>query len=121
MDLKEARQVLKNNGYSIVDNTLNERLNMNEVVGLIDDLEKQDAIITYEMVDVKEAELYMTRSQYTALPVFNEITQLSNCKKRWYVTKGLGEDDLKHLTVDAKRKIMALIDKIPIWKLTIEF
>ena len=31
MDLKEAKQVLKNNGYTIIDNTLNESLNMNQV------------------------------------------------------------------------------------------
>lgn len=122
MNLKEAKQVLKNNGYYIVDNTLNESLDMNEVVGLIDDLEKQDAIITSEMVDVKVAELYMTRSQYDAITVFEEIKQLSKCKKRWYITKGIGEDDLKHLTTDAKRKVMPLIDSpIPVWKLTIEF
>ena len=78
MNLKEAKQVLKNNGYSIIDNTLNERLNMNQVDGMLNELEKQNAILTYEMVDVKEAELFLTRSQYTALPVFDEIQQLSN-------------------------------------------
>ena len=122
MNLKEAKQVLKNNGYSIIDNTLNERLNMNQVDGMLNELEKQNAILTYEMVDVKEAELFLTRSQYTALPVFDEIQQLSNCKKRWYVTKGIGENDLKYLTVNTKRKIMPLIDNnVSIWKLTIEF
>ena len=123
MNLKEAKQVLKNNGYYIVDNTLNESLDMNEVVGLIDDLEKQDAIITSEMVDVKVAELYMTDSQFDALTVFEEMKELSKYKKRWYVTKGLGVEDLKHLTADAKQKIMPLIKNphIPVWKVTIEF
>ena len=81
MELKEAKQVLKNNGYTIIDNTLNESLNMNQVEDLLNDLEKQNAILTYEMVDDKAAEMYVTRSQYDALPVFEEVQQLSKSKK----------------------------------------
>lgn len=123
MDLKEAKQVLKNNGYTIIiDNTLNESLNMNQVEDLLKDLENQNAILTYEMVDDKAAEMYVTRSQYDALPVFEEVQQLSKSKKRLYVTKGIGEDDLNYLPVNAKRKIMSLIDNnVFICKLTFEF
>lgn len=122
MDFKEAKQVLKNNGYTIIDNTLNESLNMNQVEDLLNDLEKQNAILTYEMVDDKVAEMYVTRSQYDALPVFEEVQQLSKSKKRLYVTKGIGEDDLNYLSVNAKRKIMSLIDNnVFICKLTFEF
>ena len=122
MDFKEAKQVLKNNGYTIIDNTLNESLNMNQVEDLLNDLEKQNAILTYEMVDDKVAEMYVTRSQYDALPVFEEVQQLSKSKKRLYVTKGIGEDDLNYLPANAKRKIMSLIDNnVFICKLTFEF
>ena len=122
MDLKEAEQVLKNNGYTIIDNILNESLNMNQVEDLLNDLEKQNAILTYEMVDDKAAEMYVTRSQYDALPVFEEVQQLSKSKKRLYVTKGIGEDDLNYLPVNAKCKIMSLIDNnVFICKLTFVF
>lgn len=122
MDFKEAKQVLKNNGYTIIDNTLNESLNMNQVEDLLKDLEKQNAILTYEMVDDKAVEMYVTRSQYDALPVFEEVQQLSKSKKRLYVTKGIGEDDLNYLPANAKRKIMSLIDNnVFICKLTFEF
>lgn len=122
MELKEAKQVLKNNGYTIIDNILNESLNMNQVEDLLNDLEKQNAILAYEMVDDKVAEMYVTRSQYDALPVFEEVQQLSKSKKRLYVTKGIGEDDLNYLPANAKRKIMSLIDNnVFICKLTFEF
>ena len=87
MELKEAKQVLKNNGYTIIDNTLNESLNMNQVEDFLNDLEKQNAILTYEMND-KVAEMYVTRSQYDALPVFEEVQQLSKSKKKIVCNEG---------------------------------
>ena len=60
---------------------MNESLNMNQVEDLLNDLEKQNAILTYE-IDDKAAEMYVTRSQYDALPVFEEVQQLSKSKKK---------------------------------------
>ena len=39
MRLEEAKQYLNSKGYILVEKTLNERLNMNQVVGMIYDLE----------------------------------------------------------------------------------
>lgn len=122
MELKEAKQYLNSKGYILVENTLNERLNMNQVVGMIDDLEKQHAIILYDMVDPKVAELYVTRSQYDAITVFEEFQELSKLKKKWEVIKGLGDEDLSSLDVNSKKLIKGYIDKnLPVWKIRIYF
>lgn len=122
MKLKEAKQYLNSKGYILVENTLNERLNMNQVVGIIDDLEKQHAIILYDMIDPKVAELYLTRSQYDAITVFEEFQELSKLKKKWEVIKGLGDEDLSTLDVNDKKLIKGYIDKnLPVWKIRIYF
>lgn len=122
MELKEAKQYLNSKGYILVENTLNERLNMNQVVGMIDDLEKQHAIILYDMIDPKVAELYVTRSQYDAITVFEEFQELSKLKKKWEVIKGLGDEDLSSLDVNSKKLIKGYIDKnLPVWKIRIYF
>lgn len=122
MELKEAKQYLNSKGYILVENTLNERLNMNQVVGIIDDLEKQHAIILYDMIDPKVAELYVTRSQYDAITVFEEFQELSKLKKKWEVIKGLGDEDLSSLDVNSKKLIKGYIDKnLPVWKIRIYF
>ena len=122
MILKEAKQYLNSKGYILVENTLNERLNMNQVVGMIDDLEKQHAIILYDMIDPKVAELYVTRSQYDAITVFEEFQELSKLKKKWEVIKGLGDEDLSSLDVNSKKFIKGYIDKnLPVWKIRIYF
>lgn len=122
MELKEAKQYLNSKGYILVENTLNERLNMNQVVGMIDDLEKQHAIILYDMVDPKVAELYVTRSQYDAITVFEEFQELSKLKKKWEVIKGIGDEDLSSLDVNSKKLIKGYIDKnLPVWKIRIYF
>lgn len=122
MILKEAKQYLNSKGYILVENTLNERLNMNQVVGMIDDLEKQHAIILYDMIDPKVAELYVTRSQYDAITVFEEFQELSKLKKKWEVIKGLGDEDLSSLDVNSKKLIKGYIDKnLPVWKIRIYF
>lgn len=122
MELKEAKQYLNSKGYILVENTLNERLNMNQVVGMIDDLKKQNAIILYDMVDPKVAELYVTRSQYDAITVFEEFQELSKLKKKWEVIKGLGDEDLSSLDVNSKKLIKGYIDKnLPVWKIRIYF
>lgn len=122
MELKEAKQYLNSKGYILVENTLNERLNMNQVVGMIDDLEKQHAIILYDMIDPKVAELYVTRSQYDAITVFEEFQELSKLKKKWEVIKGLGDEDLRLLDVNGKKLIKGYIDKnLPVWKIRIYF
>ena len=118
----EAKQYLNSKGYILVEKTLNERLNMNQVVGMIDDLEKQHGIILYDMIDPKVAELYLTRSQYDAISVFEEFKELSKLKKNWSLTKGLGEEDLSSLDVNSKKIIKGYIDKnLPIWKIRLEF
>ena len=122
MELKEAKQYLNSKGYILVENTLNGRLNMNQVVGMIDDLEKQHAIILYDMIDPKVAELYVTRSQYDAITVFEEFQELSKLKKKWEVIKGLGDEDLSSLDVNSKKLIKGYIDKnLPVWKIRIYF
>lgn len=122
MELKEAKQYLNSKGYILVENTLNERLNMNQVVGMIDDLEKQHAIILYDMIDPKVAELYVTRSQYDAITVFEEFQELSKLKKKLEVIKGLGDEDLRLLDVNSKKLIKEYIDKnLPVWKIRIYF
>ena len=119
---REAKQYLNSKGYILVEKTLNERLNMNQVVGMIDDLEKQHGIILYDMIDPKVAELYLTRSQYDAISVFEEFKELSKLKKNWSLTKGLGEEDLSSLDVNSKKIIKRYIDKnLPIWKIRLEF
>ena len=95
---------------------------MNQVVGIIDDLEKQHAIILYDMIDPKVAELYLTRSQYDAITVFEEFQELSKLKKKWEVIKGLGDEDLSTLDVNDKKLIKGYIDKnLPVWKIRIYF
>lgn len=122
MELKEAKQYLNSKGYILVENTLNERLNMNQVVGMIDDLEKQHAIILYDMIDPKVAELYVTRSQYDAITVFEEFQEITKLKKKWEVIKGLGDEDLRLLDVNGKKLIKEYIDKnLPVWKIRIYF
>ena len=122
MRLEEAKQYLNSKGYILVENTLNERLNMNQVVGMIDDLKKQNAIILYDMVDPKVAELYVTRSQYDAITVFEEFQELSKLKKKWEVIKGLSDEDLSSLDVNSKKLIKGYIDKnLPVWKIRIYF
>ena len=122
MELKEAKQYLNSKGYILVEKTLNERLNMNQVVGMIDDLEKQDAIILYDMIDPKVAELYVTRSQYDAITVFEEFQEIAKLKKKWGVIKGLGDEDLRLLDVNGKKLIKGYIDKnLPVWKIRIYF
>ena len=119
---REAKQYLNSKGYILVEKTLNERLNMNQVVGIIDDLEKQHGIILYDMIDPKVAELYLTRSQYDAISVFEEFKELSKLKKNWSLTKGLGEEDLSSLDVNSKKIIKGYIDKnLPVWKIRMEF
>lgn len=118
----EAKKFLNSKGYILVEKTLNERLNMNQVVGMIDDLEKQDAIILYDMIDPKVAELYVTRSQYDAITVFEEFQEIAKLKKKWGVIKGLGDEDLRLLDVNGKKLIKGYIDKnIPVWKIRIYF
>lgn len=118
----EAKQYLNSKGYILVEKTLNERLNMNQVVGMIDDLEKQHGIILYDMIDPKVAELYVTRSQYDAISVFEEFNELSKLKKNWSLTKGIGEEDLSSLDVNSKKIIKGYIDKnLPVWKIRLEF
>ena len=118
----EAKQYLNSKGYILVEKTLNERLNMNQVVGMIDDLEKQQAIILYDMIDPKVAELYVTRSQYDAITVFEEFQELSKLKKKWELVKGLGDEDLRLLDVNGKKLIKGYIDKnLPVWKIRIYF
>lgn len=118
----EAKQYLNSKGYILVEKTLNERLNMNQVVGMIDDLEKQHGIILYDMIDPKVAELYVTRSQYDAISVFEEFKELSKLKKKWSLTKGLGDEDLSSLDVNSKKIIKGYIDKnLPVWKIRIYF
>ena len=122
MNLNEAKEFLNSKGFILVENTLNERLNMNQVVGMIDDLKKQNAIILYDMVDPKVAELYVTRSQYDAITVFEEFQELSKLKKKWEVIKGLGDEDLSSLDVNSKKLIKGYIDKnLPVWKIRIYF
>lgn len=118
----EAKQYLNSKGYILVEKTLNERLNMNQVVGMIDDLEKQHGIILYDRIDPKVAELYLTRSQYDAISVFEEFKELSKLKKKWSLTKGLGDEDLSSLDVNSKKIIKGYIDKnLPVWKIRMEF
>lgn len=122
MRLEEAKQYLNSKGYILVEKTLNERLNMNQVVGMIYDLEKQQAIILYDMIEPKVAELYVTRSQYDAISVFDEFKEISKLKKKWEVIKGLGDEDLRLLDVNGKKLIKEYIDKnIPVWKIRIYF
>ena len=118
----EAKKFLNSKGYILVEKTLNERLNMNQVVGMIDDLEKQDAIILYDMIDPKVAELYVTRSQYDAITVFEEFQEIAKLKKKWGVIKGLGDEDLRLLDVNGKKLIKGYIDKnLTVWKIRIYF
>jgi len=118
----EAKKLLNSKGYILVEKTLNERLNMNQVVGMIDDLEKQDAIILYDMIDPKVAELYVTRSQYDAITVFEEFQEIAKLKKKWGVIKGLGDEDLRLLDVNGKKLIKGYIDKnLTVWKIRIYF
>lgn len=118
----EAKQYLNSKGYILVEKTLNERLNMNQVVGMIDDLKKQNAIILYDMVDPKVAELYVTRSQYEAITVFEEFQELDKLKKKWVLIKGLGDEDLISLDVNSKKLIKGYIEKnLPVWKIRIYF
>jgi len=122
MELYEAKKILNSKGYILVENTFNERLNMNQVVGMIDDLVKQQAIILYDMIDPKIAELYVTRSQYDAITVFEEFQELSKLKKKWELIKGLGDEDLSLLDVNDKQLIKGYIDKyLPVWKIRIYF
>lgn len=122
MILDEAKQYLNSKGYILVEKTLNERLNMNQVVGMIYDLEKQQAIILYDMIEPKVAELYVTRSQYDAISVFDEFKEIAKLKKKWEVIKGLGDEDLRLLDVNGKKLIKEYIGKnIPVWKIRIYF
>lgn len=122
MRLDEAKQYLNSKGYILVEKTLNERLNMNQVVGMIYDLEKQQAIILYDMIEPKVAELYVTRSQYDAISVFDEFKEIAKLKKKWEVIKGLGDEDLRLLDVNGKKLIKEYIDKnLPVWKIRIYF
>lgn len=122
MRLEEAKQYLNSKGYILVEKTLNERLNMNQVVGMIYDLEKQQAIILYDMIEPKVAELYVTRSQYDAISVFDEFKEIAKLKKKWEVIKGLGDEDLRLLDVNGKKLIKGYIDKnLPVWKIRIYF
>ena len=122
MILDEAKQYLNSKGYILVEKTLNERLNMNQVVGMIYDLEKQQAIILYDMIEPKVAELYVTRSQYDAISVFDEFKEIAKLKKKWEVIKGLGDEDLRLLDVNGKKLIKEYIDKnLPVWKIRIYF
>lgn len=122
MDLYEAKNFLNSKGYILVENTLNERLNMNQVVGMIADLEKQGGIILYDMIDPKIAELYVTRSQYDAISVFEEFQELAKLKNKWELIKGLGDEDLRLLDVNGKKLIKGYIDKnLPVWKIRIYF
>lgn len=122
MRLEEAKQYLNSKGYILVEKTLNERLNMNQVVGMIYDLEKQQAIILYDMIEPKVAELYVTRSQYDDISVFDEFKEIAKLKKKWEVIKGLGDEDLRLLDVNGKKLIKEYIDKnIPVWKIRIYF
>ena len=118
----EAKKFLNSKGYILVEKTLNERLNMNQVVGMIDDLEKQQGIILYDMIDPKVAELYVTQSQYDAITVFEEFQEIAKLKKKWGVIKGLGDEDLRLLDVNGKKLIKGYIDKnLPVWKIRIYF
>lgn len=122
MRLEEAKQYLNSKGYILVEKTLNERLNMNQVVGMIYDLEKQQAIILYDMIEPKVAELYVTRNQYDAISVFDEFKEIAKLKKKWEVIKGLGDEDLRLLDVNGKKLIKGYIDKnLPVWKIRIYF
>lgn len=122
MRLEEAKQYLNSKGYILVEKTLNERLNMNQVVGMIYDLEKQQAIILYDMIEPKVAELYVTRNQYDAISVFDEFKEIAKLKKKWEVIKGLGDEDLRLLDVNGKKLIKEYIDKnLPVWKIRIYF
>jgi len=117
MRLDEAKNYLNSKGYILV-----ERLNMNQVVGMINDLEKQHGIILYDMIDPKIAELYVTRSQYDAITVFEEFKELAKLKKKWELVKGLGDEDLSLLDVNGKKLIKGYIDKnLPVWKIRIYF
>ena len=117
MRLDEAKDYLNSKGYILV-----ERLNMNQVVGMINDLEKQQGIILYDMIDPKIAELYLTRSQYDAITVFEEFKELAKLKKKWELVKGLGDEDLSLLDVNGKKLIKGYIDKnLPVWKIRIYF
>lgn len=122
MRLEEAKQYLNSKGYILVEKTLNERLNMNQVVGMIYDLEKQQAIILYDMIEPKVAELYVTRNQYDAISVFDEFKEIAKLKKKWEVIKGLGDEDLRLLDVNGKKLIKEYIDKnLTVWKIRIYF
>lgn len=122
MRLEEAKQYLNFKGYILVEKTLNERLNMNQVVGMIYDLEKQQAIILYDMIEPKVAELYVTRSQYDDISVFDEFKEIAKLKKKWEVIKGIGDEDLRLLDVNGKKLIKEYIDKnLPVWKIRIYF
>lgn len=122
MRLEEAKQYLNSKGYILVEKTLNERLNMNQVVGMIYDLEKQQAIILYDMIEPKVAELYVTRSQYDDISVFDEFKEIAKLKKKWEVIKGIGDEDLRLLDVNGKKLIKGYIDKnLPVWKIRIYF
>lgn len=122
MRLEESKQYLNSKGYILVEKTLNERLNMNQVVGMIYDLEKQQAIILYDMIEPKVAELYVTRSQYDDISVFDEFKEIAKLKKKWEVIKGLGDEDLRLLDVNGKKLIKEYIDKnLPVWKIRIYF
>jgi len=117
MKLNEAKNYLNSKGYILV-----EKLNMNQVVGMINDLEKQHGIILYDMIDPKIAELYVTRSQYDAITVFEEFKELATLKKKWELIKGLGDEDLRLLDVNDKKLIKGYIDKnLPVWKIRIYF
>jgi len=117
MKLDEAKNYLNSKGYILV-----EKLNMNQVVGMINDLEKQQGIILYDMIDPKIAELYLTRSQYDAITVFEEFKELAKLKKKWELIKGLGDEDLSLLDVNGKKLIKGYIDKnLPVWKIRIYF
>lgn len=122
MRLEEAKQYLNSKGYILLEKTLNERLNMNQVVGMIYDLEKQQAIILYDMIEPKVAELYVTRSQYDDISVFDEFKEIAKLKKKWEVIKGIGDEDLRLLDVNGKKLIKEYIDKnLPVWKIRIYF
>lgn len=122
MRLEEAKQYLNSKGYILLEKTLNERLNMNQVVGMIYDLEKQQAIILYDMIEPKVAELYITRSQYDDISVFDEFKEIAKLKKKWEVIKGIGDEDLRLLDVNGKKLIKGYIDKnLPVWKIRIYF
>lgn len=122
MRLEEAKQYLNSKGYILLEKTLNERLNMNQVVGMIYDLEKQQAIILYDMIEPKVAELYVTRSQYDDISVFDEFKEIAKLKKKWEVIKGIGDEDLRLLDVNGKKLIKGYIDKnLPVWKIRIYF